>query len=295
MGITQTMRSPLAHAISERIASLGVLDAPGRAIARQVRKLLPAGTVKDLLSGTFIGHPLHPLLTDVPIGTWTSATMLDVAGGRDSERAAEILIAIGIAAAAPTTVTGWLDWADSEPGDDAVRRIGIVHAVSNVSALVLYAASLAARRSGNRTAGVALGLAGAGALGAGGWLGGDLAYARGIGVDQTAFHSGPADWTPVLDASMLLENRPAHATLANRELVLVRRNGRIYALDDRCSHRGGALHEGELVGDCIECPLHATRFRLDDGSLERGPSTYPQPVFEARERDGRVEVRAAGG
>jgi len=287
------MRSPLGHAISESIGSLEVLDGPAKAIGRQIRKLLPAGTIKDVLSGTPMGHPLHPLLTDVPIGTWTSATMLDIVGGRDSERAAEILIAIGIAAAGPTAVTGWSDWADSEPGDDAIRRIGIVHAVSNVSALVLYAASLAARRSGNRTAGVALGLAGAGALGAGGWLGGDLAYARGVGVDQTIFNSGPTDWTPVLDASMLLENRPAHATLANLELMLVRRNGTIYALDDRCSHRGGALHEGDLVEDCIECPLHQTRFRLEDGSLERGPSTYPQPVYEARERDGRVEVRAA--
>jgi len=287
------MRSPLGHAISESIGSLEVLDGPAKAIGRQIRKLLPAGTIKDVLSGTPMGHPLHPLLTDVPIGTWTSATMLDIVGGRDSERAAEILIAIGIAAAGPTAVTGWSDWADSEPGDDAIRRIGIVHAVSNVSALVLYAASLAARRSGNRTAGVALGLAGAGALGAGGWLGGDLAYARGVGVDRTVFNSGPTDWTPVLDASMLLENRPAHATLANLELMLVRRNGTIYALDDRCSHRGGALHEGDLVEDCIECPLHQTRFRLEDGSLERGPSTYPQPVYEARERDGRVEVRAA--
>jgi len=287
------MRSPLGHAISESIGSLEVLDGPAKAIGRQIRKLLPAGTIKDVLSGTPMGHPLHPLLTDVPIGTWTSATMLDIVGGRDSERAAEILIAIGIAAAGPTAVTGWSDWADSEPGDDAIRRIGIVHAVSNVSALVLYAASLAARRSGNRTAGVALGLAGAGALGAGGWLGGDLAYARGVGVDQTIFNSGPTDWTPVLDASMLLENRPAHATLANLELMLVRRNGTIYALDDRCSHRGGALHEGDLVEDCIECPLHQTRFRLEDGSLERGPSTYPQPVYEAREHDGRVEVRAA--
>jgi len=287
------MRRPLGHAIGEQIASLHVLDAPGRAIAGGVRKLLPAGAVKDLLSGTAMGHPLHPLLTDVPIGTWTSATVLDLAGGEDSERAAEILIAIGIAAALPTAVSGWSDWADSEPSDDAIRRIGIVHAVSNISALALYAASLAVRRRGNRAAGVALGLAGAGALGAGGWLGGDLAYARGVGVDQTAFDSGPEDWTAALDASMLLENRPAHAAIADRELVLVRRNGAIYALDDRCSHRGGALHEGELVEDCIECPLHGTRFRLQDGSLQRGPSTYPQPAFEARERDGRVEVRAA--
>lgn len=287
------MRRPLGHAIGEQIASLHVLDAPGRVIAGGVRKLLPAGAVKDLLSGTAMGHPLHPLLTDVPIGSWTSATMLDLAGGEDSERAAEILIAIGIAAALPTAVSGWSDWADSEPSDDAIRRIGIVHAVSNISALVLYAASLAVRRRGNRAAGVALGLAGAGALGAGGWLGGDLAYARGVGVNETAFERGAEDWTPVLDASMLVENRPTAAMLADVELVLVRRNGTIHALADRCAHRGGPLHEGELLGDCIECPWHGTRIRLADGSLERGPSTYPQPVFEAREQGGRVEVRAS--
>ncbi len=287
------MRRPIAHAIAERIGALEILDEPGKAIARQVRNLLPGGVVKDLLSGTQIGHALHPLLTDVPIGTWTSATMLDLAGGEDTERAAELLIAIGIAAAVPTAVTGWSDWADTEPDSDAVRRIGIVHAAANVTALGLYAASLVARRQGKRAIGVALGVAGAGALGAGGWLGGDLAYARGVGVNETAFDRGVEDWTPVLDASMLPEDRPTPAMLADVELVLVRRSGAIHALDDRCAHRGGALHEGELRGDCIECPLHGTLIRLDDGSLERGPSAYPQPVFEARERDGRVEVRAS--
>lgn len=287
------MRRPAAHALSERIGSLDVLDAPGKTIARQVRKLLPGGTVKDLLSGSWMGHALHPLLTDVPIGTWTSATVLDLVGGRDCEKASELLIGIGIAAAAPTAVSGWSDWADTEPASDEVRRIGIVHAVSNITALSLYAASLAARRRGRRATGVALGLAGAGALSAGGWLGGELSFARGVGVNETAFDRGPDDWTPVLDASMLPENRPTPANLTDVELVLVRRNGTIYALDDRCAHRGGALHEGELRGDCIECPLHGTLFRLEDGSLERGPSAYPQPVFEARERNGRVEVRAS--
>ncbi|MDQ3676208.1 MAG: hypothetical protein M3401_05300, partial [Actinomycetota bacterium] len=128
------MRRPVAHEIAERIAALDVLDGPGTLIASQVRKLLPAGAVKDALSGTWMGHALHPLLTDVPIGTWTSATMLDIAGGRDSERAAELLIGIGIAAAAPTAVTGWSDWADSEPASEEVRRVGIVHAASNITA-----------------------------------------------------------------------------------------------------------------------------------------------------------------
>ncbi|MDX6690858.1 MAG: hypothetical protein QOG15_2315 [Solirubrobacteraceae bacterium] len=287
------MRRPVASEVSERIGALEALDRPGKQIAAWVRKIIPAGAVKDALSGSWMGHALHPLLTDVPIGTWTSATMLDVVGGEDSERAAEVLIAIGLAASAPTAWSGWSDWADTEPASDEIRRIGIVHAVTNGTAIALYAASLAARRRGRRTAGVVLGLAGAGALGAGGWLGGDLAYARGVGVNETAFDRAPKDWTPVLDASMLPENRPTPAVLADVELVLVRRNGTIHALDDHCAHRGGSLHEGELVGDCIECPLHGTLFRLEDGSLERGPSAYPQPVFEAREHDGRIEVRAA--
>jgi nitrite reductase/ring-hydroxylating ferredoxin subunit/uncharacterized membrane protein len=288
------MRRPRAHALSERIGSLAALDGPARVIAGKVRALLGRGPVKDALSGSWLGHPLHPLLTDVPIGTWTSATLLDLVGGRDSRPAARRLIGVGLLAAAPTAWTGWSDWADSEPADDQVRRLGLVHASAVGSAATLYGASLIARRRGAHTTGVLLGLAGAGAVGAAGWLGGDLAFARGVGVDQTAFERGPQDWTPALDASMLADDRPAAATVGDLEIVLVRRNGTIHALADRCSHRGGALHEGDLLGDCIECPLHGSRFRLEDGSLERGPSAYPQPVYEAREHEGRIEIRAAG-
>jgi nitrite reductase/ring-hydroxylating ferredoxin subunit/uncharacterized membrane protein len=286
------MTRPRAHALSETIGSLSALDGPAAAIGKQIRSILKPGPVKDALSGTWLGHALHPLLTDVPIGTWTSATLLDLLGGKASRPASQRLIGVGLLAAGPTAWSGWSDWADSEPADDAVRRIGIVHAIANGTAAALYGASLVARRRGAHTAGVLLGLAGAGAVGAGGWLGGDLAYARGVGVDETAFEHGPEDWTPALDASMLADERPASAIVGDVEIVLVRRNGSIHALADRCSHRGGALHEGELLGDCIECPLHGTRFRLDDGSVERGPSAYPQPVYEAREREGRIEVRA---
>jgi nitrite reductase/ring-hydroxylating ferredoxin subunit/uncharacterized membrane protein len=287
------MRRPRAHALSEQIGSIAALDAPATAIGAKIRSILKPGPVKDALSGTWLGHALHPLLTDVPIGTWTSATLLDLLGGRDSRPAARRLIGVGLLAAGPTAWTGWSDWADSEPADDQVRRIGLVHAIANGTAAALYGVSLVARRRGAHTAGVLLGLAGAGAVGAGGWLGGDLAYARGVGVDETAFDQGPEDWTPALDASMLLDGRPAAALVGDVEIVLVRRNGTIHALADRCSHRGGALHEGELEGDCIECPLHGTRFHLEDGSVARGPSAYPQPVYEAREREGRIEVRAA--
>jgi nitrite reductase/ring-hydroxylating ferredoxin subunit/uncharacterized membrane protein len=289
------MPRPRAHELSERIASIAALDAPAKAIAAKVRDLLPAGAVKDALSGSWLGHALHPLLTDVPIGTWTSATLLDVLGGESSRPAARRLIGLGLLAAAPTAWTGWSDWADSETGDDAVRRIGMVHAIVNGSAATLYGASLLARRRGAHRTGVLLGLAGAGAVGAGGWLGGDLAFVHGVGVDETTFDEGPQDWTPALDASMLLPDRPMSATVGSVEILLVRRDDTIHALADRCAHRGAPLHEGELVGECIQCPWHGSRFRLADGSLERGPSAYPQPLYEARENDGRVEIRASRG
>jgi nitrite reductase/ring-hydroxylating ferredoxin subunit/uncharacterized membrane protein len=287
------IRRPRAHALSERIAALQTIDGAAAAVAARVRSLLAPGPVKDALSGVPLGHALHPLLTDIPIGTWTSATLLDLLGGSEARPAAQRLIGVGIAAAVPTALTGMTDWADSEPDDDAVRRIGAAHALVNIAATALYGASLVARRRGAHATGVLLGLAGAGAVGAGGWLGGDLAYARGVGVDQSLFDRQPEDWTPALDASMLEENRPAAATVGDLDLVIIRRNGTIHVLADRCSHRGGALHEGELIDDCIECPLHGARYRLEDGSVQRGPSPYPQPVYEARISAGRVEVRAS--
>ena len=283
---------PRVHEITQKIAALDVLDAPAKAIAGKVGELLPAGPAKDLISGVPIGHALHPLLTDIPIGTWTSATILDLVGGEDSRSASEALIGVGILAAVPTAVSGFSDWADSEYGHDDIRRVGIVHAAANVAALGLYGASLCARRRGAHSTGVVLGLAGAAALGAGGWLGGDLAYAHGIGVDQTAFDQLPGDWTPVLDASMLEDDRPAAATAGDVPIMIVRRNGTLHALADRCTHRGGPLHEGKLDGDCIQCPWHASRFNLHDGSVEQGPATFPQPVLDVRENEGRIEIRS---
>ena len=284
---------PRAQALTAAVESLGAVDAPAAAVAKQVRGLLGPGALKDALSGTWLGHPVHPPLTDVPIGAWTSATILDLVGGSESRTAAERLICVGIASAVPTALTGMVEYADSEPGHDEVRRAGALHALANVTALSLYSASLVARRRGSHGSGVLLGLAGAGALTAGGWLGGVLAFHRGVGVDETAFDEGPQDWTPVLDASMLGDDRPMAAMAGDVEIMVIRRDGALHALADRCNHRGGPLHEGDLVGGCIECPWHGSRFRLDDGSVERGPAAYPQPVYEAREHEGRIEVRPA--
>jgi nitrite reductase/ring-hydroxylating ferredoxin subunit/uncharacterized membrane protein len=284
---------PVLHRLAERISELDALDRPAALVAGVVRRVVRPGAVKNALSGTYLGHPLHPLLTDVPIGTWTSALLLDLFGGSESDEAAERLVAAGILAALPTAISGYSDWADTTMSNPRARRVGIVHAASNVTALALYSASFLARRRGRRGRGKALALAGAGALGAGGYLGGHLSYAEGVGVAQTAFERGPREWTPVIAEAELAEGKPASADAEGIAVLLVRHNGVLYALADRCSHRGGPLHEGELVDGCIQCPWHGSRFRLVDGSVQAGPASVPQPAFETRLRDGQIEVRRA--
>lgn len=283
---------PRLHRLAAATGELEALDAPAKRLAKVARSALPGGPVKDVLSGTFLGHPLHPLLTDLPIGSWTSALMLDWVGGPDSRTGARRLIAAGILAAIPTAAAGYSDWADTEVSSPTVRRTGIVHAAANVTALGFFTASYLARRRGR--GGRALALTGAGALAAGGHLGGHLSFAEGVGVNQTAFEDGPGDWTPTVTEGELAAGRPVCARAGDVNVLIVRDGDGIHALDDRCTHRGGPLHEGEVADGCVTCPWHGSRFRLTDGSVERGPASSPQPLYETRVSDGRVEVRRAG-
>jgi nitrite reductase/ring-hydroxylating ferredoxin subunit/uncharacterized membrane protein len=281
----------LAHDAVAALEEAGVLDLVGDPLSAAVRRALPAGAVKDALSGTWLGHPLHPLLTDVTLGAWVSAVVLDVVGGRGSRRAAERLIAVGILAAVPTAASGGADWGDTQTRE---RRVGLVHAVSNSVALGLFAASWRARRRGRHPAGVALSGAGAGALAAGGYLGAHLTYALGLGVDRTAFESRPDDWVDAAGADAVADGRLTHAVAGGVAIVLTRHEGEIVALSDRCTHRGAPLHEGEVCDGAIVCPWHQSVFRLPDGGVAQGPATTPAPRWDARVRDGRIEVRAAG-
>jgi nitrite reductase/ring-hydroxylating ferredoxin subunit len=279
----------------EDLEGAEALDGYGKKLGKIVRDNVPQGPVKDAISGSWIGHALHPLLTDVVIGSFTSASLLDLFGSRDDGRASEKLIAIGIAAYGPTALSGVNDWADTEPASDAVRRIGLVHAATNAAALSLYAASLAARRRGSRGAGTLLGLAGAATLAGGGYLGGHLSFSRGVGVNETAFDPGPEDWTPAVEASQLSDGAPKQVVVDETPVLLLRKGDRIFAIHDRCSHRGCSLSEGELEGDEVVCACHGSRFDLADGSLRAGPASSPQPAFEAREREGKIEIRLGAG
>jgi nitrite reductase/ring-hydroxylating ferredoxin subunit/uncharacterized membrane protein len=282
---------PKLHAAAERLGRVEPIDPIAKRLGKLVRDAIPKGAVKDAVSGTWLGHALHPLLTDAVIGPWTSAIILDAIGGEESEKAADMLIGVGIAASLPTALTGANDWADSEPADDGIRRVGWVHGVLNTTALGLFGASLAARRAGNRGRGKLLAAAGGAALGASGHLGGHLSYSQGVGVEQTAFDAGPEDWTATIPAAELVEDEPVCVRADGTPVLLLRTGGTTYAIHDRCSHRGGSLSEGPVDDECVTCPLHGSIFRLSDGAVERGPATGPQPTFEVREREGRLEVR----
>jgi len=181
--------SPL-NALVERVESADALDGPARAVARTVARVIANPDAKDVLSGAWLGHAAHPLLTDLPIGTWTSSVLLDWIGGRESRSASDRLLLAGILAAGATIATGWSDWADVEERDHAVRRAGLVHAAANATATALMAGSYLARKRGARGRGKLLSLAGSASLGAGGWLGGHLSYALGAGVRANAPATG---------------------------------------------------------------------------------------------------------
>jgi nitrite reductase/ring-hydroxylating ferredoxin subunit len=268
-----------------------VLDDTGKAVGRAVRGVIGPGALKETLAGTWLGHALHPLLTDVVIGSLLSATLLDVLGGDADGKSAQRLIAIGIASYPPTAVTGTNDWADTEIVDPRIRRVGLAHATANVTALTFYGGSLAARRRGSHGLGKLLGLTGAAALAVGGYLGAHMSFVQGVGPNQTAFDPGPEDWTDAIESDALEPSEPKNVVVGDTPVMLLRQGDRLHAMHDRCSHRGCPLSDGEIEGGVVVCGCHGSRFRLEDGSVERGPATAPQPVFETREANGQVQVR----
>jgi nitrite reductase/ring-hydroxylating ferredoxin subunit/uncharacterized membrane protein len=257
------------------------LEAVARPLGRNGRR-------RDLLSGRPLGHPAHPATVALPLGTWLSASALDLTVPGGTDVAARRLIGLGIAGALPAAACGASDWLDTA---GAERRVGAVHAVVNVAALGAMTASWVLRRRGRRGAGTALALAGNGIAGIGGWLGGHLAYRLGVGVNTTAFQAGPVDWTPVLDDAAVRPGKPVAAWAGGAAVVIVEDGGELHALENRCTHRGGPLHQGEVSGGCLSCPWHGSVFALADGAVRQGPATMPQPVYEVRRRDGRAEVR----
>jgi nitrite reductase/ring-hydroxylating ferredoxin subunit/uncharacterized membrane protein len=275
--------------LTDRLAGAEVLDKVGKPLASWVAGRLGTGTAKDVLSGTWMGHPLHPLLTDLPIGFWTSAFALDLIGGKRGAKAAQRLVALGVLSALPTAAAGLSDWSDTI-GDD--RRLGTAHALGNTVALTFYVLSWRARRRGHRGRGILLGFLGAGAATVGGYLGGHLVFRKGVGPDRNAWKHGADDWVDVGDAASLeAGGGPLVVQVGDDEVLVVRDGPGFAALSNVCGHAGGPLNEGSFEDGCVTCPWHGSVFRLGDGGLVHGPATGPQPRYDVRGEDGRLMVR----
>ncbi|HUP68439.1 MAG TPA: Rieske (2Fe-2S) protein [Acidimicrobiales bacterium] len=277
------------HELVERLGRIEGLDAAAKPAGKAVARAVAPRPLKDLLSGSWLGHPFHPLLTDIPIGAWTSAFVLDLVGGRRSQEAADLLIGLGVLAAVPTAATGASDWSDYL-GEE--RRIGFLHAMANVAATACYGASYLARRRGSRARGVGMSLAGAALATGGGYLGGHLAYVRGVNVNRNAWDQALDEWTPVADEADLREGEPVVVQAGETPVLLVCHDGRILAIADRCGHAGGPLHEGTFENGCVICPWHQSTFRLADGGVVHGPATVAQPAYDVRVENGKVQLRS---
>jgi nitrite reductase/ring-hydroxylating ferredoxin subunit len=274
----------------ERAKFLDRLAGPGQRAAR----VLPPGKVRDALHGVWLGHPLHPVLAQVPVGTWLSASLLDAWPGSapGTGAASRRLVLAGLAAAVPAALAGSADWSELH---EQQMRVGVVHALANTAAVVLYAASAAAPERAAR----GWRLAGLTAVTAGGILGGHLAFRQSAGANQAEpvphlTEPGWHDLMPAAELAGLPSGQPARRLLGDVPVVVIRDDQGVYVLAERCSHLSGPLSEGEYRDGCLTCPWHGSTFRVSDGTVARGPATAPQPKFRTRITGGFLQVCLPG-
>lgn len=301
------MRKPNIATIPTQ-QDIGVLDsgkppaAPHGSIDERLQKKIDkflygggrpsAQRIRNFLNGTWLGEPLHVVLTDVPVGAWSVAMAFDVLdmirARREFAVAADTSIAIGLLAAAGAAVAGVTDWSDVDP---PARRTGFIHGLLNLSATALFTTSLVLRKKKSRAGGRVCAALGYAVMSYAAHLGGEMVYDHRVGVDRTAGQVFPKEFVAVMPDSELRDEKPTRALHNGVPILLVRRGERVFALAETCSHFSGPLADGKLVGNTIECPYHNSRFALEDGRVVDGPAVHPQPCLEVRVRDGQIEVR----
>lgn len=247
--------------------------------------------VRDVLHGTILGHPLHAIVTDIPIGAWTVTAALDLlecCGGRVS--GSDAALVVGLAGAGGAIVSGWADWSDTR---DDPRTLGMAHAVVNGTAVIGYVASFVLRRTGRRPLGIAVALASYGIVSLGAYLGGELSYGMLLGNRHTAEPLAvPAEFTSVFDLPGGSERGHERVDFAGVPVLVSWEGDAVSAVSAVCTHRGANLAEGAFADGCVTCPWHDSVFALDDGRVLEGPATFPVPRFEARIVERRIELRA---
>ncbi len=250
---------------------------------------------KDFLNGVWLGHPLHPVITDVPVGAWTMTQLLDLISlmrGDDPglDAAADITLGAGIVAALGAAVTGLADWSDV---GGSHRRMGMAHALLNMGGLTLNVASLALRAGGKKNRGVARSLSAGGYIfnAAAAYVAGELVYNLGQAVNRDAWVDGPNKFTDVASLEELREGEMVKVDYDGRPIVLLQHDDGIHAFEGTCPHYGCGLWEGKLEDHTLTCQCHGSQFDVRDGSLLHGPATAPVPSYDVRRRMGRVQIR----
>jgi nitrite reductase/ring-hydroxylating ferredoxin subunit/uncharacterized membrane protein len=288
-------RGPLPRPVelAERLSRASALDGASGLLSRAVRKSLRRTGTADLLHGVPLGQPAHPPLTQLPIGCWASAVLLDLLPG--TSRAAGALIATGIAGTVPAAAAGLADWSTLHREQ---QRVGLVHAASGATATALFSASLLARAAGRERSGKLLSLGGLTVAGAGGYLGGHLAFRLGAGAShaEPIAHLAPLGWHDLCRVRDLPDGRLVRKTLGYLNLLVLRQGTGVRVLADHCAHLGGPLHQGRLSEEngevCVVCPWHGSTFRVADGTVLHGPATARQPAFDTQiTPSGTVQVR----
>ncbi|MEV6691099.1 Rieske 2Fe-2S domain-containing protein [Micromonospora sp. NPDC051196] len=280
------------RALLTKIEQNSRLDRFGDRLQRAVQGTLRGQRVRDLLHGVWLGHPLHPAMVQVTVGSWMSAAVLDLLPGQ--RRAATALIAVGTASAVPAAVAGLNDWAALARDQ---RRVGLVHAASNSVALALYGGSLAARLSGRHGLGRTLGFLGLSAASAGAYIGGHLAYKQGaqVNVSVSDLHLISDGWHAIDEMASLPQRELVTRKVDDVSVILYRHGDDVTVMLERCPHQSGPLGEGEVREidghACVVCPWHGSTFRLNGGEVVHGPSSNDQQILPTRVVNGKLEAR----
>ena len=290
----------MGETISQRVVdALPFLDRIADDVQPRVQEAVEAGgtTARNVLDGVWFEAPLHPALTDVPVGSWTAALIFDgldaATGSRAMKNAADASLAVGVVGALGAATTGLSDWRYLSGGS---RRMGVAHGLLNTIALILNITSLVLRATGRRNAGRLAFLAGYSVSGMAAHFGGELSYNYGVRVNRNVFQgSGPDEFVPVLDEEELPQGGMRRVEVDGAGVLLSRSSGgAVCAISSVCGHFGGPLEQGDREGDTVVCPLHKSRFNLCSGEVIDGPAVFPQSRYETRVRDGKIEVKAAG-
>lgn len=254
--------------------------------------------LKSFLNGTWLGHPLHPLITDIPLASWVVTAVFDliwlIAHVTWAAPAALVTLIVGVLSALAAAVTGLTDWSDTYGSE---RRVGLNHALFNTLALLLYVLSGVLRLfagPGDTLVAALLGFLGLVSVGYAGYLGGEMVFTKGTGVNHTAWEAGGEDYEAVLPVADVQENTLYRVTVAGVPVILLRQGEGFFAISATCPHAGGPLNEGTLQGDQVECPWHGSRFCLRDGRVLTGPAVVNAPRYDVRITSGQVTLKRVG-